>query len=149
MLVVGEFEVFELEFVERFVGDVEGGEFFWCASELFFEAFEVVGINVGVPYRVDEDAGREVGFFGEHHEQSGVAGDVVRYAEGDVGGALVELEVEAAIDDIELEKAVARRQSHFSDVGGIPSGDDDAAGVGVVFELVDGLGDLVDVDFCV
>ncbi len=109
MLVVGEFEVFELEFVEGFVGDVESREFFWCASELFFEAFEVIGVNVRVPYRVDEDARREVGFFGEHHEQSGVAGNVVRNAEGDVGGALVELEVEAAVDDIELEEAVARR----------------------------------------
>lgn len=62
---------------------------------------------------------------------------------------MVELEVESAVDDVKLEEAMARWQSHFADVRGIPSGDDDAAGVGVVFELVDGLGDLVDVIFLV
>lgn len=57
MLVVLEFEVFELEFVERFVGDMEGGEFFRGAGELFFEAFEVVGVDVGVADCVNEDSG--------------------------------------------------------------------------------------------
>lgn len=62
---------------------------------------------------------------------------------------MVELEVEAAVYGVKLEEAVARWESHFWHVGGIPSGDDDAARVGIVFEHVEGLGDLVDVAFLI
>lgn len=56
---------------------------------------------------------------------------------------MVELAAEPAVLGVELEEGVAGRESHLIELGGVPSGDDDAAARRVGAEEVDGLGDLV------
>ena len=46
--------------------------------------------------------------------------------------------------DVELEEAVAGGQGHLVDLGGVPGADEVSAGVGVVGERVEEVGDLVD-----
>ena len=63
------------------------------------------------------DVGDEVG-------EQGVAGDVERDAQEQVGRALVELAGEPSVGDVELEERVAGRQRHLGDLGGVPGRDD-------------------------
>ena len=57
---------------------------------------------------------------------------------------MVELQREFAIDHIELEQGVARRQIHSLEVGNVPCAHNDAARVGVVLYCLNRLGNLVD-----
>ena len=68
---------------------------------------------MGIAEGVDELTGRVARHLGHHLRQQGVGGDVERHAEKDVGAALVELSGEAAVGDVELKEAVARRQGHL------------------------------------
>ena len=61
-----------------------------------------------------------------------------------VSAALVELAAELAVGHVELEEGVAGHQGHLVQVGHVPGADDDAAAVGVGFELFDDFGNLVD-----
>ena len=65
-------------------------------------------------------------------------------AEEDVGGALVELTGEPAFRNIELEKAVARRQRHLVHLRRIPGRDDMAARIGIGLDAFDQVPDLID-----
>ena len=60
-------------------------------------------------------------------------------------GALVELAREPAVRDVELEQRVARGERHLRQVGDVPGADDEAARVGIVPDLLDHVGDLIDV----
>ena len=57
---------------------------------------------------------------------------------------MVELQREFAIDHIELEQGVARRQIHSLEVGNVPCAHDDSARVGVVLYGFHSLSNLVD-----
>ena len=114
------------------------------AGELEAGLFEVVAVEVGVAEGVDELAGREAAYLRRHHGEQGIAGDVEGYAEEDVGAALVELAGEAAFGHVKLKQGVAGGQRHFVDEGGVPGGYDEAAAVGIAFDLLDNVGDLVD-----
>ena len=59
--------------------------------------------------------------------------------------ALVELTAQAAILHVELEQAVARRQGHLLDEGGVPCAHDVAPAVRVVLDPVDELDNLIGV----
>ena len=76
--------------------------------------------------------------------QQRVARDVERHAEREVGGALIELAIEPAIVDVELEQRVTRRQLHLRDVRDVPRADDDPARHRIALDRVDRLLDLVD-----
>src|SRR5690606_11645964 len=65
--------------------------------------------------------------------------------EEDVARALVELQVQPAADHRGLEQAVARRELHRGQVADVPRADDLAPRVGLVADLSNQLGDLVDV----
>ena len=140
-------EVFVAEAEEVAHGGVEphGGQGARGAGELLVDLVEVVFVNVEVAKGVDEGARLEVGDLGDHHEEEGVAGDIKGDAEEEIGAALVELAVEPAVEDDELEEGVAGRQGHLLDFAGVPGGNDEAAAVGVAADLVDDVGDLVDV----
>ena len=84
---------------------------------------------------MDEIAGREAGDLRDHHGEERVAGDVEGDAEEEVGAALVELAAQAAVEDEELKQRVARRERHLRDFAGVPRADDEAARVGVGFDL--------------
>ena len=71
-----------------------------------------------------------------HHGQQRVAGDIERHAEEDVGATLIELAGELAIGDIELEEGMAGRQRHLAQFADVPGRNDDAARIGVVFDLL-------------
>ena len=145
-VVVLQFEVFkaEIEQVSHFGVEPHLRQGAWLAGELEAGLLEVVAVEVGIAEGVDEFAGREATHLRHHHGEQGVAGDVEGYAEEDVGAALVELAGEAAFGYVKLKQGMAGGQGHFVDEGGIPGGYDEAAAVGVAFDLLDNVGDLVD-----
>ena len=145
-VVVLQFEVFkaEVEQVSHFGVELHLWHGSRLAGELEAGLLEVVAIEVGVAEGVDEFAGREAAHLRHHHGEQGVAGDVEGHAEEDVGAALVELAGEAAFGYVKLEHGVAGGQRHFIDEGGIPGGYDEAAAVGIAFDLPGNVGDLVD-----
>ncbi len=114
------------------------------AGELEAGLLEVVAVEVGVAEGVDELAGLQAAYLRHHHGEQGIAGDVEGHAEEDVGAALVELAGEEAFGYVKLKQGVAGGQRHFVDEGGVPGGYDEAAAVGVAFDLLDNVGDLVD-----
>ena len=140
-------DVFEVEGVELGDGGVERErrERPRLTGELEPGLLDVVGVEVCVAQRVHEVADLETSHLGNHVREQGVGGDVERHAEEDVGAALVELAGQPALGDVELEHRVAGRQRHLRDVGDVPRADDVPAAVGVAPDLLDDLGDLVDV----
>src|SRR5262245_57212326 len=101
------------------------------AGELLARLLEMVQVEMRVAEGVNELAGLQAGHLCDHEGEQRVGGDIERHAEKDVGRALVELAGEPPLSHVELEEAVARRQSHLVDVGRVPSGDDQAAGIGI------------------
>ena len=73
-------------------------------------------IQVRIAEGVHEVAGFQAAHLRHHHGEQGVAGDVERHAEEDVGAALVELAGELAVRHIELEEGMAGRQRHLGRV---------------------------------
>ena len=87
----------------------------------------------------------EVALLRQHVREKRVARDVERHAEEHVGAALVELAAQAPVRHVELEERMARHERHLRQVGDVPRAHDDAAGVGLLAQEADGLGDLIDV----
>ena len=87
---------------------------------------------------------------GHENGEQGVAGDVERNAQEEVGRTLVELARELSLGHVELEERVAGRQSHVGDIGRVPGRDDQAPanrGGGIGLDRLDPrdqVGDLVD-----
>ena len=80
----------------------------------------------------------------DHQRQQGIGRDVERYAEEYIGAPLVELTGQPSFRDVEQEQHVARRQRHLFDFPDVPCADDQAAAVGIIFDLLDDLNDLMD-----
>lgn len=81
----------------------------------------------------------------DHHSEDGIGGDIEGDAEEDIGAALVELAGElVVVGDVELEEGVAGGEGHLVDFAGVPSADDVSAAMGVGFNAIDDLIDLVD-----
>ena len=105
------------------------------ARELLARLVEMIQIEMRIAESVDELARLQTGHLRHHHREQRIGRDVERHAEEDIGRALIELAGELAVADIELEQAVARRQRHLLDVGGVPGGHDQAARIGVALDL--------------
>jgi hypothetical protein len=99
----------------------------WRSRELLARLVEMIEIEVRVAKGVHEFARRSARHLCNHHGEQCIGGDVERHAEKDVGRALVELAGKTSVRDIELEQAMARRQSHAVDLGGVPGADNQAA----------------------
>ena len=112
--------------------------------ELGARLVEVVEVEVGVAGSVDKFAGLEACYLCHHQQEQGIGGNVERHAEEAVGRALVELEREAAVGNVELEEGVAGGQGHVGHVGDVPGRHDEAARVGVLLDLAFDFGELVD-----
>ena len=86
----------------------------------------------------------------KHQSQKGVRSDIERNPEESIGAALVQLAAELALArspytaHIELEQAMARRQSHLVDFGHIPGANQVTARIGVILEAIHQILDLVD-----
>lgn len=114
------------------------------ASELEAGLIEVVHVEVEIAEGVDEFLGFQSADLRDHHGEQGVGGDVEGDAEEEIRTALVELAAEFAVRDVELDEGMARRERHPVDFAGIPGADDVAAAVGILFEILDDAGDLID-----
>ena len=111
----------------------------------------MVAVDVAVAAGPDEVADVQLALLRHHVRQQRVARDVEGHAEEDVGAALVELAAEPGAArrrrrrHVELEERVTGQQRHLRQVGDVPGADDDPARVGIGLELLDDVGDLVDV----
>ena len=93
---------------------------------------------------MNELASLQTAYLSHHHCEQGVRCDIERHTEECVGTALIEHTRELAISHIELEQSVARRQSHLLDIGNIPRRNDNTTRVGVIFNQIYSLLNLVD-----
>jgi hypothetical protein len=153
-LVVKHLKIFKLVVEDgiRLALDVKRGVGKWLAAELQGHLLMVVAVNVAVAAGPDEVTHIQVTLLGHHVGEQGVAGDVEGHAQKDVGTALVQLAAELGFfarvlcrRHIELKERMARHERHFVELGHVPSAHDDAAAVGVAFERVDDLLNLVNV----
>ena len=115
------------------------------ARELQAGLLEVVEIEMRVARGVDKLARLQPAHLRHHLQQQGIARNVERHAEKRVGGALVELQREAAVGHVKLEEQMAGRQVHAPEVGHVPCAHQQAARVGRFLDLADHLRNLVDV----
>ena len=113
-------------------------------GELLADLIEMVQVDVGVAGGVDEVAGLQAADVGYHHREQCVGGDVERNTEEGVGAALIELAGKLAFGHIELEQAVARRESHLVHLSGIPGGDEHSSRIRIVLDHIHHLCELVD-----
>ena len=104
----------------------------------------MIEIEVCIAESVDEIAGFQPCHMRDHDRQKRVACDVERHAEENIGRALIQLTRQAAVRDIELKQAVARRQCHIRHVGRVPGRDDHPAAVGIGLDRLDNFRNLVD-----
>ena len=139
---------------EVFVLEIEDGLHIWVdahcreraglTGELLADLIEMVQVDVGVAGGVDEVAGLQAADVGYHHREQCVGGDVERNTEEGVGAALIELAGKLAFGHIELEQAVARRESHLVHLSGIPGGDEHSSRIRIVLDHIHHLCELVD-----
>ena len=114
-------------------------------GELQLHLLAVVVVDVAVPTGPDELADLQARLLGEHVGQQRVAGDVEGHAQEHVGAALIELAGELPISHVQLEQQVAGWQGHVLQLGDVPRADDVPAGIRVLLQQLQCLGDLVDV----
>ena len=112
----------------------------------------MVAVDVAVATRPDEVTHVQIALLRHHVREQRIAGNVERHTQKDVGTALVELAAQRAAPTgllrrghVELEERVAGHQRHLAEVGHVPGADDDAPGIGIGFERLDHIADLVDV----
>ncbi len=113
------------------------------ARKLELHLLFVIGIDVDIAERVDEVAGLEIRHLRHHERQKRIAGDVERYAEEHVSAALIKLARKLATRDVELKHRVAGHEGHLLELPHVPRIHDHAAAIGVLFQKLDGLRDLV------
>src|SRR5205807_5988897 len=104
---------------------------------------KMIEIEMRVAQCMNELAGLVAGHLTNRQREQRIRGDVERDAEKDIGRPLVELTGEMVFRDIELEQAMARRQRHPVDVGGVPGGDNQAPGIRTAADGLDDAGNLV------
>lgn len=97
---------------------------------------QMVEIQMGIAGGMDEFPRLQLAYLRHHHQQQGVGCDVERDTQERIGGALVELQRQPPVSDVELEEAVARWQCHFFDFCGVPCRDHHPPTVGMVADKV-------------
>lgn len=114
------------------------------SGELGIDLIEVVEIDMEIPEGVNKFLGLEVTDLGNHKRENGVRSDIEGNAKEEVSTTLVKLAAEFSIfGDMKLEHGVAGRESHLVDFAWIPSNDNMTATVGIRFNLMDKIIDLV------
>ncbi len=144
-VVAFEFKILELEIKDAFdfAIDDEARRLARGAGELGFHLLHMVGIDMRVAHGVNELPRFIARHMGEHFQQQRVGSDVEGHAEEHIGGALVELQVHGAVLDADLPERVTGGERHVIDLSRVPGRDDQSAAVGVVFDLLDEVRDLV------
>ena len=113
------------------------GQSLWRALQLRFDLFNMIGVDVGVSKGMDKVAGLQSAHLSEHQGEQGVGGYIKRYAQKEVGAALVELAREFVVGYIKLKEGVAGGERHVVDFSYVPCADDVAARVGLGFKTLD------------
>lgn len=141
----------EVEILQGVIGDVgrqtvelQCGVRERLVAELLIDLVVVVVVDVDVATRPDELAQFQTALVCDHHRQQCVAGDIERHPEEHVTAPLVQLARQLAIDHVELEQGVARRQRRIRNILRIPGCNHVSARVRVLLDLLDHVGDLVD-----
>lgn len=125
-------------------GEAQRRVWAWLTRQLQRHLLAVVVVDVRVATRPDERSDLQVALLCNHVSQQRIAGDVERDAEEHVRAALGQLAGEHAIDHVELEHRVARRQFHLRYLRGVPGSHDESPGVRVALDVGDDLLDLVE-----
>lgn len=135
--------------------DAQLGKFSRLALNLHLERVDMIEIDMGIAHGMGKSSRCQIAHMGEHMRQQGIGSDIERDTESHIARALVQQRMQdapgprvallvAGETDVELGKHVARRESHFLDIGGVPGAEDDSAVVGFVFEFVNDFGQLID-----
>ena len=103
----------------------------------------MVAVDVRVSGGVDEFSGLQAANLSYHHGEEGVGGNIEGNAQEHIRTALIQLAGKLSVCHIELEKAVAGRQSHLIHFSGIPGAYQHAAGIRVVLDHIHHLSQLV------
>ncbi len=112
--------------------------------KLFPDLILMVLIDVQIAKGVHKIARFQSGDLRHHHGQERVGGNVERHPQKKIRAALVKLAAETVAANIELEKGVARRQSHLIQLARIPGRNDQAAAVRGFPYLLDDVVYLID-----
>lgn len=141
-----ESEVLEDEILEAGAGGVEHHA--WqgaaLAGKLQAGLLEVVRVEMEVAKGVNKCSGLKTADLRDHEREEGVRGNIERHSEEEIGAALIELATEFAVLDIELKQRMAWCEGHEMQLGGVPGRNDEAAAVGIFFDVFDDAGDLID-----
>ena len=145
-IITGQFKILELEVVDVFHRRIQFHlrQRTRIARELQLRLLDVVLVKMQIAEGVDEVAGLQAANLRDHQREQRVAGDVERHAEENIRAALVKLAAQFAVADVKLEQRVARRQRHLSDFTRIPRADDVPPAVGILFDLLDDLVNLIE-----
>ena len=97
-----------------------------------------------VAQRVHEVSRLEAAHLRDHQGKQGIGGNIEGYAEENIRAALVKLARQFSISHIKLEEGVAGRQRHLVQLAHVPGGNNQAARIGIAFDLRNDIGNLVD-----
>src|SRR5437763_6776083 len=105
----------------------------------------MIQVQVAVAADRSELSDRKIGLLRDEMGQQRIGSDVERYAEEDIGAALIKLAGQPAARDVKLEERVTGRQLHARDVAHIPGGNDKPARIRVLPDLREQVRELVNV----
>lgn len=94
----------------------------WFEQKLLGKLFHVIEVNVRVAANVNKLFSREVANVRHQMREQRIAGDVERQTQTNISAALIHLTGELSVLHVKLGQAMARRNSHFWEVYGIPRG---------------------------
>lgn len=114
------------------------------ARQLQFRLLQMVVIQMAVTARPDKIARIQVALMRDHVRKQRVRCDVERNAQECVGASLVELARKPAVRNVKLKQHMARRQRHFRQIDDIPRAYDEPARIGIPFDFLENLRELID-----
>lgn len=145
-IVIDQFKILEMELIDRLGMRLDQHSWQWPreARKLQPSLIKMVVVQMHITKRVNEITWFQSGYFGHHHGQQRIAGDIERHAQKIVGAALVELATEPSARDIELKQQVTWRQRHTINVGDVPCGHDQPPRMRIGADRVLHFRDLID-----
>mmetsp|Transcript_27304 Transcript_27304/g.73803 ORF Transcript_27304/g.73803 Transcript_27304/m.73803 type:complete len:383 (+) Transcript_27304:427-1575(+) len=150
-IVANELEILQHERIDVLLCrvDLQGRKVPRRVAQLLLQGLHVVCVDVGVPHHVHKLTRLQVADLGHHAGEQRVGGDVEGHPQAYVARALVHKAGQLAMRHEKLAKHVAGRQRHVSQGCGVPSGEQQAAVVGVGFDARDEVCQLVHTLACV
>ena len=80
-----------------------------------------------------------------HVREQRIARNIKRNSEEDIAASLIELAGQLSLSHIELEEHMARRECHLVNLSDIPGRDDQSTGVRIRFNLMNQIGNLINI----